>query len=560
MSKTYNRGYRTLGNVPTIHRSRTAFPLDYSLKTTANVGTIYPFYLQEVYPGDTFKVSSNFVARVSSAFIKPVLDNLFVDQYFFYVPNRLCMDDWAKVFGDAEPSEWTSPESVEVPTTTTRQTVSSGSVADYFGLPVGTVPKGINILPFRAFALIYNEFFRNQNVVQSTYVSKGRTATASEVFNDNDWSPSNYFGKLPKAPKLKDYFTTSLPQPQKGDPVNFPLVGFEDVPATPGDYHGYTGVGTQKGIVFGDPTTGAEFAYTSLGGQVLGIGDNDGLAGLASDDNSDEPFPRDLMIGNYWARTSLLEGQAISVNDMRLAFAVQKLLERSARYGSRYNEYIKSAFDVDVPDLRYRPEYLGGARNPISIQQVAQTAPSGDLAVGNVGAYSLSAGSARFTKGFTEHGFVIGVFVIRQHHTYQQGVERFWTRKNRDDYYDPIFATIGEQPVYKSELFVGDDDELNTDVFGYNEAWADLRFRPSKVTGKLRNTVDDNLGFWTFADNYANAPSLNAQFIEEVPSYVDRTLAVESSSQDQFIFDIYNKAVGIRCLPTFSVPSLIDHH
>lgn len=258
-----------------------------------------------------------------------------------------------------------------------------------------------------------------------------------------------------------------------------------------------------------------------------------------------------------------------NVTDLRYAFQLQRILERAARTGTRYTEYLMGAFGVSSPDARLqRAEYLGGKRMPLSVQQVAQTTPgtSEGESLGSLGAFSLSNGRCGFQKGFVEHGFIIGVACIRQHHTYQQGVERMWQRHARFDYYDPILANISEVPVYRSELYAAtkpqNDAALDADVFGYQEAWYDLRQRKSQVTGQMRTNNTTSFDIYHYADFYANAPHLNKQFITEIPDYVDRTLAVKYtlSGADQFIVDIYHKQTAIRVLPTYSIPGLVDHH
>ncbi|WP_214282020.1 major capsid protein, partial [Escherichia coli] len=253
-----------------------------------------------------------------------------------------------------------------------------------------------------------------------------------------------------------------------------------------------------------------------------------------------------------------------NVNDLRFAFQLQKMLEKDARGGTRYREYLQSHFGVTSPDSRMQvPEFLGGARLPVSIEQVEQTTPGeGANTVGQVGAYSLSNGRSGFTKGFVEHGFVIGVLCVRQHHTYQQGIEKFWTRNKRTDFYDPVFANIGEQPIYQSELYYDNSDtaDYSNTVFGYQEAWADYRYKPSRISGELRSTATNSMDIWHLGDNYANAPILGNQFLSETTEYLDRALAVPSTTANQFIIDIYTENEMIRPMPVYSVPGLIDHH
>lgn len=552
----------SFSRVPTIRKKRSKFDLSHTIKTSGNLGTLYPFYVQEVYPGDTFKVKSNIVARVSSSFLKPVMDNSFIDTYYFFVPNRLTFNQWQEVMGENNESAWARQTEVSVPVTTSQGTVSSGSIADYMGLPVGSIPSGINILPFRAFALIYNEWFRDENNIDPIHISKG-SITSSEVFNNNDWSPANYMGKPPKVAKLHDYFTSCLPGTQKGSPISVSVLG--DVPVATKSSNGVSQAGPSLQFVSSVDDTSLP-VITSSGVLVPGLmqegtgSDRSYFSTVASASTGFSPNNISLVPSNLWALTSELG--STTVNDLRYAFQLQKLLERDARGGTRYVELLQSHFGVTSPDSRLqRTEFLGGRRVPVNVQQVAQTSqPSDSSPLGAVGAYSLSNGQSRMTKGFVEHGFIIGVMCVRQFHTYQQGIERFWQRNDRLDYYDPVFANIGEQPVWQSELYALDKTDLKDTVFGYNEAWADLRYRPSRITGQMRSGATNSLDVWHFGDDYQNAPTLSESFINETPVYFDRTLSVPSTSLDNFIFDIYINAVAYRPLPTYSVPSLIDHN
>lgn len=534
-------GNFTFNDVPMIKHSRSRFDLSHGVKTSGSVGTLYPFEVQEVYAGDTFKVHTNVVARLSSQFIRPVMDNLFLDVYYFFVPSRILYDKFVNVFGENTESPWANTVDYIVPQTTDGSVVSSKTVADYLGLPLGSVPP-VSVLPFRAFAKIYNDWFRDQNNISPMHIQTGEKAD-SETFNTNPWSPNNYFGLPPKVSKFHDYFTSCLPAPQKGSAVDIPLSS-ADAPiiAKFGPYHD-----------FGDDPR-LQLATDSNTRHVLGVEPDSGVLTswevFSSDNNS-------VIGSNLYADLSGV-GSA-SVNDLRFAFQFQKMLERDARSGSRFVEYLSAHFGVVAGDYRLqRSEFLGGRRIPISIQQVTQTTGSGSETspLGEVGAYSLTGGKSRFTKSFVENGYVIGVYCIRQHHTYQQGVERFWSRSKRVDFYDPVFSHVGEQPVYSKELFAGANP--NT-VFGYNEAWADLRYRPNRVSGQMRSGVTDSLDIWHFADYYGNTPTLNEQFISETPTYVDRAITVPSESQDQFILDFWVQNIAYRVLPTYSVPSLIDH-
>lgn len=587
------------GSVPMIRASRSKFDLSFTHKTSGNVGMLYPFFCQEVYPGDTFKVKSTILARLNSAYLRPVMDNLFLDQYFFFVPSRLVYNKFPQVFGENKESPWAVVNTPTVPTF--QNTDATGNVAlhdnvcAYLYLPVGEDLKenikDVSLLPARAFALIYDEWFRDENNVQPMNIQKG-DAAASEKLNNDAWSPSNYLGKCPHVAKFHDYFTSCLPSPQKGQPVQIGtaisperLLPVSSIRVNAGNL---TGPFNTMGSLFPDVNKTDALAK-DLGFTGSNPTGSDGMFYSASRDNWSAPAYGSVVVasepgtgqGRLIAEAPAKAGtgsilypynlaaydpgvslSAATVNDLRLAFQTQKMLEKDARGGTRYREYILSHFGVSVADSRVQvPEFLGGKRSPLNVQQVAQTSQATSTSpLASLGAYSLSFGQSGFSKGFTEHGYIIGVMCLRYHHTYQQGVERFAFRKNRLDFYDPVFANIGEQPVYKKELFAG---AAADDVFGYQEAWADLRYRPSRVSGQLASKATNTLDIYHFADEYANAPTLSEGFINETDKNFARTIAIadaENVDADQFVFDIYLQNDAIRELPVYSVPSLIDHH
>ena len=590
------------GSVPMIRASRSRFDLSQSIKTSGNVGKLYPFFCQEVYPGDTFKINSTVLTRLASSYMVPVMDNLFLDQYFFFVPSRLVFDKWAQVFGENKSGKWANTTPPTVPTF--KNTGSTGNIAlhdnvcAYINLPVGQElgdnVKDISILPYRAFALIYDEWFRDENNVQPMQIQKG-DAAASEVLNNNPWSPNNYLGKCPSVAKFHDYFTTCLPSPQKGDPVEIGTVKIPErvLPVTglgalDADSQSSAGVMTNGGLntlrildlasaagytlsqgsttTFGQVSIGDDNTIvTPLPSNVTLQAERSGSSNygfLASGASSTASSSTPLYLDNLFAYDKGLALGAATVNDLRYAFQLQKMLEKDARGGTRYREYILSHFGVSVADARVQvPEFLGGKRSPLNVQQVAQTSQNtADSPLASLGAYSLSFGKAGFSKGFTEHGYIIGCMCLRYHHTYQQGVERYAFRKDRLDFYDPVFANIGEQPVYKKELFAS---AAKDDVFGYQEAWADLRYRPSRVSGQLASKSTNTLDVYHFGDEYVNAPTLSEGFINETDINFSRTIAIDDGKQndsDQFVFDIYIQNDAIRELPVYSVPSLIDHN
>lgn len=545
----------TFDSTPTIKYTRSQFDLSHGVKTTMSIGKLYPIDWQEVLPGDTFKTKAPFVARVSSTFVKPIIDNLFVDVYSFWVPYRLIDDEFDKVFGVAQPSSYFTNMRKDVPHIKAGR-VESGSVADYLGLPVGvSVNDGslIQAYPFRAFALIYNTFFRNENLINETFIHTENASTTAENLNNNQWSNNNYTGKLPNVAKRKDYFTTCLPSPQKGPSVSIPM-------------------GTQAPLQAFLPPTNV--SYTTVDGYpisptIMGSGNFSGNSSMYggwrardTDEYSDvSSFVDYTQIEGY---ADLTEASGASINDWRYAFALQRMLEKDARYGSRYSEYTYAHFGVEYPDVYNFPEYLGGGRTPLNVQQVAQTSQStAESPLANLSGYSLTNGFTRYTKSFKEHGIIMTVACIRQVHSYEQGVQRKWMRKTREDFYDPSFAFIGEQPVYKSELYNSGTFSGKGTVFGYQEAWSEYRFQPNLITGQLRTAQTggrDSLDMWTLGDYYQNTPSLTKEFIEETSTYIDRVLSVDTEHLDNFIFDFYFKMQAVRVMPTYSTPGLIDHN
>lgn len=539
------RGH-SLQNVPIPRFPRARFNLSHSVTTSMDVGTLYPIDWQEVLPGDVFKCRAFDVSRVTSSFLKPVMDNLYLDVYHFFVPHRIVYDDFEKVFGNPNPSAYTDNALEEIPMA--YGSVYAGSVGDYLGLPIGAVPQGnpVSVLPFRAFALIYDKYFRNENTTDEIYIQK-KGFSLSELFGNNAFGPNSYCGKLPKVNKYKDYFTSCVPNPQKGAPVTFNLGTQADVRTATDRLVS----GAQEPVRFANGVSGS----MSLGQHEAIFGTGASLAFNPADYS--DVVGTGLYPVNLYA--DLANANAISVDDLRLAFAYQKMLERDAIYGSRYNEYLYGHFGVYIPDAYIQfPQYLGGGRTPLNIVQVAQTSQGTEESpLGNVGAYSWTNGRTGYSRKFKEHGLVMTVACLRYRHTYQQGIAKKWRRKVREDFYDPLFSTIGQQPVYTSELYFSAAPDT---VFGYREAWSELRSIPNTISGEMRSAATNSLDIWHFADNYSSAPTLSQSFTEETPAYVDRTLSVPSSSQDNFILNFYFDMSAVRKMPVYSMPSLIDHH
>lgn len=543
-------------NPTRIDLSRSTFDRSSSVKTSFNAGDIVPFFLEEVLPGDTFNVKSSKVVRMQTL-LTPMMDNVYLDTYYFFVPNRLVWQHWKEFNGENTESAWIPETTYEVPQITSPAGTGwdVGTIADYFGIPTGIPNLSVSALPFRAYALVMNEWFRDQNL-QDPLVVPMDDATVAGVNTGLFVSDVAKGGKPYIAAKYHDYFTSCLPAPQKGPDVLIPSATAGEYPVV-GKYqtHDSGGYGLFGRVsVYGSSTSGTGSLVTNAHALQIADDTTPYSSKLDSSIIGFEPT-------NLWAQAS--GGIGATINQLRLAFQVQKLYERDARGGSRYIEILKSHFGVTSPDARLqRPEYLGGNRVPININQVIQQSgtQSGTTPQGTVVGMSQTTDShSDFIKSFTEHGFIIGVMCARYDHTYQQGLERFWSRKDRFDYYWPVFANIGEQAVKNKEIYAqgnAEDDE----VFGYNEAWADYRYKPNRVTGEMRSAYKQSLDVWHLADDYASRPSLSDSWIREDKANIDRVLAVQSSVSNQFFADIFVQNRATRAMPIYSVPGLIDHH
>lgn len=550
-------------NPTRIDMSRSTFDRSASVKTSFNVGDIVPFFLEEVLPGDTFNVRTSKVVRMQTL-LTPMMDNVYLDSYYFFVPNRLVWNHWKEFNGENTESAWIPTTEYSVPQITSPSAGwSVGTLADYFGLPTGVGGLSVSALPFRAYALVMNEWFRDQNL-QDPLVVPVDDATVVGV-NTGNFVTDCAKGGLPYiAAKYHDYFTSCLPSPQKGPDVTLSVASQGDLPVvTKNDlvspYSGPLMKMRAYSSASQDWTQGAlsDSAVLTIAGSGSARGDVVGVNGQAVS-NGYNAVPV-----NLWAQNS---GNAIvaTINQLRMAFQIQKLYERDARGGTRYIEVLKSHFGVTSPDARLqRPEYLGGNRVPINVNQVIQQSGTGagaDTPQGTVVGMSQTTDSNHdFLKSFTEHGYIIGVMVARYDHTYQQGIERHWSRKTRFDYYWPVFANIGEQAVLNKEIFAQGTAKDN-EVFGYQEAWSDYRYKPNRVTGEMRSAYEQSLDVWHLADDYASLPSLSDSWIREDKNTVDRVLAVKSSVSDQLFADIYVSNRATRPMPMYSVPGLIDHH
>lgn len=561
MSRNANSRFAT--NPVRLDMSRSKFPRNFSHKTTFNAGQVIPFYVDEVLPGDTFSVRTSKVVRMQTL-LTPVMDNVYLDTYFFFVPNRLVWEHWKQFMGENTESAWIPQVQYEVPQLTAPSGGwSVGTLADYMGVPTGVANLSVNALPFRAYALIMNEWFRSENLTDPLNIPVD-DATVTGVNSGNYVSDVAKGGMPYTANKFRDYFSSCLPSPQKGPDVTIQTAQLGNAPVVPMDkpvptelfntpYNVYIpsandnfNAGYHAGSVHQNAFGGA-YWLSKTGTEAIDTEIRNGVVG----------YP-----GNLWAQFDNTVSVA-TINQLRTAFQIQKFYERSARGGSRYIETLKAHFGVTSPDARLqRPEYLGGNRIPISINQVIQNSGTvqNSTPLGDTGAMSLTTDvHSDFTKSFVEHGFVIGVMVARYDHTYQQGLERFWSRKSMFDYYWPEFANIGEMAVLNKEIFAqgnAKDDE----VFGYQEAWADYRYKPSRVSGEMRSQYKQSLDVWHLADDYSKLPSLSDSWIREDPNPINRVLAVSDNVANQFFCDIYVQNYTTRNMPLYSIPGLIDHH
>lgn len=536
-------------NPTNIDISRSRFDRSCSVKTSFNVGDLIPFYVDEVLPGDTHQIDTSKVVRLQTL-ITPMMDNLYLDTYYFFVPNRLVWEHWKEFNGENTESAWIPSVDYSIPQITSPSGGwSVGTIADYMGLPTGVENLSVSALPFRAYSLICSDWFRDQNLCDPLNVPVD-DSTVVGVNTAEFVTDCCRGGKPYRAAKYHDYFTSCLPSPQKGPDVQIPVAEGQSLPVVPLAQQ-VTLPPDATGMLWKShpDSTGKDFGVTSSGSNW-----NPSQSNTNSTNN--------VLISNLWAIQSG-DVTAATINQLRMAFQIQKLYEKDARGGTRYIEVLKAHFGVTSPDARLqRPEYLGGNRVPISVNQVIQQSGTsqGTTPQGNVAGMSHTTDyNSDFTRSFTEHGYIIGLMVCRYDHTYQQGIERHWSRKTRFDYYWPVFANIGEQAVLNKEIYA-QGTSADGEVFGYQEAWADYRYKPSRVTGEMRSSYAQSLDSWHLADDYSELPKLSPTWIFENPSNVDRVLAVQSSVSNQLFADVYIQNRTTRPMPMYSVPGLIDHH
>ena len=517
---------------------RSTFDRNCRIKTSFNEGKLIPFFCDEVLPGDTFNVKTSVLARLSNPAVRPVMDDMYLDVYYFFVPSRILWKHFPEVHGENVSGYWAAPSEVVCPSDAD-QPVLSHSVYDYLGVPPGCSSSGLNPLPVIAYYKVWGEWFRDENLTSPiVQVETFFNAASGSVFD----SGGNATGSLLSVSRYHDYFSSCLPAPQKGSAVSLPLGTTAPVSVTTQSQNLFLGPSGQVGTAVTYTTNTGNNGYLYVDGTNLSVSPT---AGTGTAD--------------------LSQATAANINELRQAFQLQRLFERDARGGTRYTEMLHAHFGVTNPDARLqRPEYLGGEHILLNMTQVQQTAPSSGSgnALGQLGAYSLTgAQGGAFVKSFTEFGYVLGLACVRVKHSYSQGIPRMFTRKRRFDFYYPGLANIGEQPVYTSELYTPAGSAFSkANVFGFQEAWADYRYKPDLVTGMLRPGQTADMTAWTYGDNYTAAPTLSDGWVKESTGNIDQTLAVPAATADQFIadFGVYNKCT--RVMPLFSVPGLIDQN
>jgi hypothetical protein len=564
------KGHR-FSDAPAMYMRRTKFDRSHVYKTTFDSGKLIPVFVDEVLPGDTCRLNVRYFSRLATP-VKPIMDNIYLDWFFFFVPNRLVWNHWQNFcFEQEDPDDSTD---YVCPTTSLvgkpDDTLHGiGTLWDYFGLPTGlpNTISGINALPFRGVYLIWNEWFRDENLQKSVKIQKGDT---NEVFDGSraseqpEWLqkiPESYLPCPPRG-KRHDYFTSALPWTQKGPGVSIGLAGTATL-VDPSPVSGYfvQQSNNSLGAAQLSEDGGVHSVYTGSGTLKYQGGYSVSIAGHSV--NGSGLATVTAQPGSSWlsksAYADLDSSSIFTINSLRTAFQMQKFYERLARGGSRYTEVLRSFFGVVSPDARLqRPEFLGSFTKMMNINPIAQTSSTNDTTPqGNLSAYGVTGAKFHgFTKSFVEHGYVFGFCCARADLTYQQGINRMWTRSTVYDWYWPTFAHLGEQAILLKEIYATGNTEQDNSVFGYQERYAEYRYKPSVICGKFRSNIKGNLDVWHLSQYFETAPKLNPEFIEEdVP--IGRIIAVPS--EPQFLIDIGFKYTTVRPMPMFGTPGLVDH-
>lgn len=553
---------RHFNQIPEMKASRTRFNRDQTILTTFDSGKLIPFYVDEVLPGDTFSVDTSAIIRMTTPKY-PVMDDAFIDFYYFYCPSRILWDHFKQFMGEVEDTPWMPTKTYEIPKiiingTGEETAPREGSILDYMGVP--TKIKGVftvNALPVRAYVMIWNEFFRDENVGNAAVIKTDDEDVAyldekpTEETFEKTLSEARRGGRCLPVNKFHDYFTSCLPYPQRGPAVPLTIEGNAPVNL-------FASADLKKkltpsnDIFLNSTATGVTTAEPKIYNSV-GTESNPNAAYVSGASTSLGTVQKGGFLG-----ADLGGVNAATINDLRKAVAVQQYYEELARGGSRYREQVQALWNVVISDKTVQiPEYLGGGRYHVNMNQIVQTSgqqADTDTPIGETGAMSVTPiNESSFTKSFEEHGFVIGVCCVRHNHSYQQGLERFWSRRDRLDYYVPQFANLGEQPVKKKEIMLtgsNTDDE----TFGYQEAWADYRMKPNRVSGKMRSNATGTLDFWHYADNYSTVPTLSQGWMAEGKEEIARTLIVQDEPQFFGAIRVANKTT--RRMPLYSVPGL----
>lgn len=556
-------------NPVSISISRSTFKRNSSVTTSFNVGEVVPFYVDEVLPGDTFNVKTHKLVRLQTP-IAPFVTPMWMDTYYFFVPNRLVWKHWKEFQGENTESAWIPQTTYEVPQIKAPTGGwNVGTIADYMGIPTGVSDISVNALPFRAYAKVMDYFFRNQALQDPFVIPDNETLQTGSNGNNYVTDIANG-GKPWIARRYNDYFSQALPAPQKGPSVTLPLFAGGTYPV----------VGNGQSLGFISAPAGTDFGLTTVqGGQYPSIVTS--AAGKAAGDSTsgESVYPtagRVVGVSTDGAKSGLVanvtsDTGAVTINELRAAFQLQKYYEQLARSGSRYSEVLKAQFHVDAQDYRLQnPEYLGGSHVSINVSQVVQNSATGEGTTpqGNTAAYSLTTDTHHdFVKSFVEHGFVIGVCVVRYEHSYQQGIERFWSRKKVTDYYLPVFANLGEQAILNKEIYAqgskavdGSGKPFDEQVFGYVPRWNEYRYKPNRITGEMRSSYTTSLDVWHLGDDYAQRPVLSDEWLREDKDTVDRVIAVSNRVSNQLFGDFYIENTTTRAMPLHSIPGLIDHH